>query len=77
MNNRTVLKLPSWLPGARFKRYAQEWYPAVTRAAKAPYDKVKRELVCVSGSYILLAISKIRSFRQQERQLLVSLQILY
>jgi hypothetical protein len=50
MDYRTVIKLPSWLPGARFKRYAQEWYPTVARAVKAPYDKVKRELVSVAGS---------------------------
>jgi hypothetical protein len=51
MDNRTVIKLPSWLPGARFKRYAQEWYPTVVRAVKAPYDKVKSELVSVAGSH--------------------------
>jgi cytochrome P450 len=39
-----VLKLPSWLLGARFKRYAQEWYPVVLRSVKTPYNKVKREL---------------------------------
>ena len=48
MNNRTVLKLPSWLPGARFKRYAQEWYPLVIGAIKAPFDKVKSEVVSVT-----------------------------
>jgi hypothetical protein len=50
MDLRTVIKLPSWLPGARFKRYAQEWYPIVTRAFEAPYDKVKREIVGVADS---------------------------
>jgi len=54
-----LIKLPSWVPGARFKRYAQEWYPLVARAAKAPYDKVKRELAagtaipCVAANTIL------------------------
>ena len=51
MDSRTVIKLPSWLPGARFKRYAQEWYPIVARAVEAPYEKVKRELVGVAGSH--------------------------
>jgi len=44
MNNRTVIKLPSWVPGARFKRHAQDWYPLVARAIQAPYDEVKRKL---------------------------------
>ena len=50
INNWTVLKLPSWFMGARFKRYAQEWYPLVHRSVKTPYDKVKRELVSATGS---------------------------
>jgi len=44
MDTRTVLQLPSWLPVARFKRYAREWYPIVVRSVKTPFDKVKREL---------------------------------
>ena len=56
MGNRTVLKLPSWLPGARFKRYAREWYPIVVRAVKTPFDKVKRELVSVVGSPLLMIL---------------------
>ncbi|KAF8268439.1 cytochrome P450 [Lactarius quietus] len=40
-----LIKLPSWLPGARFKRYAREWNPIILRAAKSPLDKVRRELV--------------------------------
>ncbi len=42
-----MIKMPSWFPGARFKRYAREWHPIVVGAVKAPYDKVKRELVSV------------------------------
>ena len=56
MGNRTVLKLPSWLPGARFKRYAREWYPIVVRAVKTPFDKVKRDLVSVVGSPLLMIL---------------------
>ena len=56
MGNRTVFKLPSWLPGARFKRYAREWYPIVVRAVKTPFDKVKRELVSVVGSPLLMIL---------------------
>jgi len=54
-----LTKMPSWLPGARFKRYAQEWYPIVARSAKAPYNKVKKELAagtatpCVAVNTIL------------------------
>ncbi|KAI9432056.1 cytochrome P450 [Lactarius indigo] len=39
-----LIKMPSCFPGARFKRYAQEWYPIVAGAVMTPYDKVKREL---------------------------------
>ncbi|KAF8259228.1 hypothetical protein EI94DRAFT_1042578, partial [Lactarius quietus] len=38
------IKLPSWLPGGRFKRYTQEWYPRVLHSVKIPYNKVKRDL---------------------------------
>jgi hypothetical protein len=37
--------MPSWFPGARFKRYAREWRPVVIGAVETPYNKVKRELV--------------------------------
>jgi len=49
-----LIKMPSWFPGARFKRHAQEWYPIVARAVKAPYEKVKRELVGVAGSPLFM-----------------------
>ena len=57
MDHLTVIKMPSWLPGARFKRYAQEWYPIVSRSSKSPYEKVKRDLVSVSVS-LLFTISR-------------------
>ena len=57
MDNRTVIKMPSWFPGARFKRYAQEWKPIVDRASQSPYEKVKRDLVSVAVS-LLFAISR-------------------
>ena len=72
MSNRTVLKLPSWLPGARFKHYAREWYPIVVRSVKTPFDKVKRDLVSVVSS-LLLTISMMSLFRRPEQQLPVSL----
>jgi hypothetical protein len=72
MDNWTVIKMPSWLPGARFKRYAREWYPIVISSVKTPFEKVKRELVSVAGSP-LFTILKTRLFRRPERQLLVSL----
>ncbi|KAN0130018.1 Cytochrome P450 [Lactarius tabidus] len=40
-----LINMPSWLRGARFKRYARKWYPIVLRSVKTPYDKVKAELV--------------------------------
>jgi hypothetical protein len=76
MDNWAVLKLPSWLPGARFKRYAQEWYPIVMRSVKNPYNKVKRELVSVTNSQLSTA-SKIWLFRPLEQQHPLSPQILY
>ncbi|KAI9445989.1 cytochrome P450 [Lactarius indigo] len=39
-----LIKMPSWLPGARYKKYAREWYPIVVGAVKTTCDKVKREL---------------------------------
>ncbi|KAH8978633.1 cytochrome P450 [Lactarius akahatsu] len=36
--------MPSWFPGARYRRYAREWYPIVVGAVKTTYDKVKSEL---------------------------------
>ncbi|KAI9445988.1 cytochrome P450 [Lactarius indigo] len=39
-----LVKMPSWFPGARYKRYAREWYPIVVGAVKTTCDKVKREL---------------------------------
>ncbi|KAI9432091.1 cytochrome P450 [Lactarius indigo] len=39
-----LIKMQTWFPGARFKRYAQECYPMVVGAVEKPYDKVKREL---------------------------------
>ncbi|KAH8978634.1 cytochrome P450 [Lactarius akahatsu] len=39
-----LIKMPNWLPGARYKRYAREWCPIVASAVTTTYDKVKREL---------------------------------
>ncbi|KAH9066195.1 cytochrome P450 [Lactarius vividus] len=39
-----LIKMPSWFPGARYKRYARKWYPIVVGAVKTTYDKVKSEL---------------------------------
>ena len=53
------MKMPSWFPGARYKRYAQEWYPGVIRAVNTPYGKVKSDLVSVAGSPLIIT-SKMR-----------------
>ncbi|KAH9066190.1 cytochrome P450 [Lactarius vividus] len=42
-----LIKMPSWFPGARYKRYAREWYPIVVGAVKTTYDKVKSELAYI------------------------------
>jgi hypothetical protein len=58
MDNRwTVIKMPSWLPGARFKRYAREWHPIVARSSQTPYEKVKRDLVSVAVTSLFTSSS--------------------
>ena len=42
---RTVLRMPSWFPGAGFKRHARKWSPIVDNAIQSAFDKVKGELV--------------------------------
>jgi hypothetical protein len=76
MENRTVIKIPSWFPGARYKRYAREWYPIVARAARTPYDKVKNELVSVASPPLFIT-TEIRLFRRPEWQLHLSPQTSY
>jgi hypothetical protein len=68
--------MPSWFPGARYKRHAREWYPVVVGAVKTTYNKVKSELVSVEGasSHIL---SVMYLFRLPERPLPLSLRNLY
>ncbi|KAH9160853.1 cytochrome P450 [Lactarius sanguifluus] len=39
-----LIKMPSWFPGARYKRCAREWRPIVVGAVKTTYNKVKSEL---------------------------------
>jgi hypothetical protein len=47
--HRAVLHMPSWFPGARFKRCARKWRPVIDNALQTPYDKVKGELVSFSS----------------------------
>jgi len=68
--------MPSWLPGARYKRYAREWYPIVVGSVKTTYDKVKSELVSVEGAPLLI-ISTMCLSRLPGRPLPLSLQNLY
>ena len=64
-----VIKMPSWFPGARYKRYAREWYPIVVGAVKTTYNKVKSELVGVEGVSLLVCILMVCLFRLPERPL--------
>ncbi|KAH9983872.1 cytochrome P450, partial [Russula vinacea] len=41
-----LLHMPSWFPGAGFKRCARKWRPIVDNALQTPHDKVKGELAC-------------------------------
>jgi cytochrome P450 len=56
-----LIKMPSWLPVSRFKRYAREWYPLVISALKTPFDKVKKELAAGTATHCVAAntISKL------------------
>ena len=47
--HRAVIHMPSWFPGAGFKRTARKWYPIVDGALQMTYDKVKGDLVSCSG----------------------------
>lgn len=38
--------VPSWLPGARFKRDALQWSEVVSASRDAPYDAAMDALVC-------------------------------
>jgi hypothetical protein len=40
-----VLHMPSWFPGARFKRSARKWCRIVDNALQTTHDKVKDDLV--------------------------------
>ena len=53
--HRAVIHMPSWFPGAGFKRTARKWCSIVDNALQATYDKVKGDLV--SFSKCLLACS--------------------
>ena len=46
--HRAVIHMPSWFPGAGFKRTARKWRPIVDNALQTAYDKVKGDLVSVS-----------------------------
>ncbi|KAI0279444.1 cytochrome P450 [Russula aff. rugulosa BPL654] len=39
-----LLRMPSWFPGAGFKRRARKWSPIVDNAIQSAFDKVKGEL---------------------------------
>ena len=72
-----VIKMPSWFPGARYKRYAREWYPVVVGALNTVHNKVESELVSVEGAYRLIKISMMCLYRLPEQPLPLSLQHLY
>jgi hypothetical protein len=50
--HRAVLYMPSWFPGAGFKRCARKWRPIIDNALQTPHDKVKGELVSFSGNLV-------------------------
>ncbi|KAL0953294.1 hypothetical protein HGRIS_004543 [Hohenbuehelia grisea] len=46
--------LPSWMPGAGFKRQAQQWRQLATKMLNYPFDKVKANLVAGTAEACLL-----------------------
>ncbi|KAH8998285.1 cytochrome P450 [Lactarius hatsudake] len=65
-----LIKMPSWFPGARYKRYAREWYLIVVGTVKTTYDKVKRELAdgTATPSVAAKLISKLDENSTEEDQ---------
>jgi hypothetical protein len=43
-----VTYLPSWFPGAEFKRVAKAYRSTIQRFANEPHDWVKNQMVCCS-----------------------------
>lgn len=45
--NWSVKYIPSWFPGATFKRNAKKWRADLDRAVDRPIKLVEKDLVCV------------------------------
>lgn len=43
--NTTVRYIPSWFPGARFKRYAVEWKKLIEDFVNEPHEDCKQKIV--------------------------------
>jgi hypothetical protein len=44
-NASAVKHVPTWIPGARFKRDAREWGKVVDQLRRRPYEMVKKQMV--------------------------------
>ena len=42
-----VQYVPSWMPGAGFKRQAEEWSKTVLYAINHPFEELKKQMVCL------------------------------
>ena len=51
-----VRYLPEWFPGAGFKTTAKQWRESLQRLVNDPFDLVKKEVVSVQRSYVVLPI---------------------
>jgi len=40
--------MPSWMPGATFKREAREWRKSTRKMVNLPYEMVKERMACAS-----------------------------
>lgn len=50
-----VSYVPSWFPGAKFKRLAQHWSSLLPALKDRPFDRVKRELVRFTDPFAVLS----------------------
>lgn len=50
MPDRAVKYLPTWLPGAGFKKQAYEWRKSITAMVEVPFNAVKQAIVSISDS---------------------------
>lgn len=59
--------IPGWLPGVRFKKYAEFYRPYVEKMVSQPFDLVKASLV---SYYLYFIVTELNNHRQTETRVL-------